>query len=77
MGVRPHEYILRRRVERAQAILAGSRLPLCEVALDAGFSSQSQFTTVFGRFVGETPKVWRHRNGGMAPADHQPQHGRA
>jgi AraC-like DNA-binding protein len=65
-GLRPHEYLLRRRIERAQTLLSASRLPLCEVALDVGFKSQAHFTTVFARFVGETPNAWRHRNVGMA-----------
>jgi AraC-like DNA-binding protein len=69
-GLRPHEYLLRRRIERAQTLLSGSRLPLCEVALDVGFKSQAHFTTVFARFVGETPSAWRHRNYGIgAPAE--------
>jgi AraC family transcriptional regulator len=61
-GLRPHEYLLRRRIERAQELLANTRTPLIEVALDVGFSTQAHFTTVFTRFVGETPSVWRRQN---------------
>jgi AraC-like DNA-binding protein len=67
-GLRPHEYLLRRRIERAQTLLSASRLPLCEVALDVGFKSQAHFSTVFARFVGETPHAWRHRNYGKVVA---------
>ena len=69
-GLRPHEYLLRRRIERAQTLLSASRRPLCEVALDVGFKSQAHFTTVFARFVGETPSAWRQRNHRIgAPAE--------
>jgi AraC family transcriptional regulator len=61
-GVRPHEYLLRRRIERAQDLMLKTRAPLCEVALDVGFKTQAHFTTVFSGIVGETPNVWRHRN---------------
>ena len=61
-GQRPHEYLLQRRIERAQDLLVASRLPLAEIAFDVGFKTQAHFTTVFARFVGETPNVWRQRN---------------
>jgi AraC family transcriptional regulator len=72
-GLRPHEYLLRRRIERAQTLLLASRLPLCEVALDVGFKSQAHFSTIFARFVGETPNVWRRRNYGVAVAGTAPE----
>jgi AraC-like DNA-binding protein len=62
-GLRPHEYLLQRRIERAQELLLGSRMPLVEIALDVGFKTQAHFTTVFARLVGETPNVWRQHNG--------------
>ena len=61
-GLRPHEYLLQRRIERAQELLLASRKPLVEIALDVGFKTQAHFTTVFARLVGETPNVWRQRN---------------
>jgi AraC family transcriptional regulator len=60
-GLRPHEFLLRKRIEHAQMLLLTSRMPLVEIALDAGFKTQAHFTTVFARLVGETPNVWRHR----------------
>lgn len=58
-GLRPHEYVLRRRVEKAKAMLATSAVPIAEVALQVGFSSQGHFTAIFKRFVGMTPYRWR------------------
>jgi len=58
-GVRPHEFLLRRRIDHAQAMLADPRARLVDVALSVGFQTQAHFTTVFKRFVGETPHRWR------------------
>jgi AraC family transcriptional regulator len=60
-GLRPHEFLLRRRIEQAQKLLLTTRTPLVEIALDVGFKTQAHFTTVFARLVGETPNVWRKR----------------
>jgi AraC-like DNA-binding protein len=57
--LRPHEDLVRRRIERAQELLATSRLPLAEIALEVGFKAQAHFSTVFSRVVGETPNAWR------------------
>ena len=61
-GIRPHEYLLRRRIARAQELLHAPNARLVEVALDVGFQTQAHFTTVFKRFTGTTPHQWRLRN---------------
>jgi AraC family transcriptional regulator len=59
-GLPPHQYVVARRVERAKQLLqAGTGLPLAEVAADAGFSDQSQFSHHFKRLVGVTPGQFR------------------
>jgi AraC family transcriptional regulator len=59
-GVPPHQYVIARRVERAQQLLRPDReLSLAEVAADAGFSDQSQFSHHFKRLVGVTPGQFR------------------
>lgn len=58
-GFTPHQYVNRRCVERAQRLLATPELSLVDVGLTCGFSSQSQFTTVFRRLVGITPGKYR------------------
>jgi AraC-like DNA-binding protein len=60
MGMRPHDYVLRRRIERAQELLRDLSQPLVDVALSVGFQTQAHFATVFRRFTGETPHRWRH-----------------
>jgi AraC family transcriptional regulator len=54
-GLSPYQYVILRRVERAQQLLQGGDLSLAEVAADTGFSDQSQFTHHFKRLVGLTP----------------------
>ena len=65
-GSPPHEYLLRRRIERAQELLllddAGS---LVNIALTVGFQTQSHFTSVFKRFVGQPPRAWRQCHAGQ------------
>jgi AraC family transcriptional regulator len=61
-GLRPHEYLIRRRLERAQDLLSTSHIPLIEIALEVGFTTQAHFTTVFKRNVGESPGAWRRKN---------------
>ena len=59
-GMRPHDYVLRRKVEEAQLLLLTSDMPIVDVALSFGFLSQAHFTTVFKRFVGTPPLRWQH-----------------
>jgi AraC-like DNA-binding protein len=61
MGLSPHQFVLRQRVERAKAMLAETKEEIVDIALSVGFQSQAHFTTVFKRFVGETPWRWRCR----------------
>jgi AraC family transcriptional regulator len=59
-GLAPHQYVIKRRVERAKGLLqAGTDLSLAEVALHAGFSDQSQLSHHFKRLVGVTPGQFR------------------
>lgn len=58
-GLSPHEYLLRRRIARAQELLLNPDLPIAGIALDVGFQTQAHFTVVFKRIVGETPGRWR------------------
>jgi AraC-like DNA-binding protein len=65
-GLRPHEYLLSRRIARAREQLATSEETLVDIALGVGFQTQAHFTTVFKRFVGATPSRWRQENRVMA-----------
>lgn len=60
-GFAPHEFVMRRRVERAKQLLATSREPLVGVALDVGFQTQAHFSTVFRRYANDTPARFRQQ----------------
>ena len=61
-GCRPHECVLRKRIERAQQMLLDTAEPLVSIALTVGFQSHAHFSTVFKRFVGLSPYQWRAAN---------------
>lgn len=58
MNETPMRYVLERRIVAAKVALAGGE-PIAVIALDAGFSSQSHFTTSFRLVTGVTPATWR------------------
>jgi AraC-like DNA-binding protein len=58
-GLRPHEFLLSRRIQRSKELMRGTSMTIVEIALTVGFLTQAHFTTVFKRFVGYTPRQWR------------------
>lgn len=60
-GMRPHAFLVRRRIELACRLLRETNDRLVEIALASGFQTQPHFTTVFKRLLGETPHRWRSR----------------
>jgi AraC-like DNA-binding protein len=59
MGLPPHRYMLVHRVNRAKKMMDDQRLSLTQIALDCGFSSSSQFSVVFKRITGTSPREFR------------------
>jgi AraC-like DNA-binding protein len=60
-GETPHQYLQRRRIERAKELLRESDLTVTEVCLEVGFQSLGSFSTVFRALVGEPPSAYRAR----------------
>jgi AraC family transcriptional regulator len=58
-GVTPHDYLVRRRVKRAMELVAGTDLPLSEIAVTVGFSDQSHCARRFREIVGVCPRDYR------------------
>jgi AraC family transcriptional regulator len=58
-GLSPHQYVMRRRIERARELLVGTELSVGVVARRVGFSSPSHFTQQFRRIVGLAPSAFR------------------
>lgn len=59
VGQSPHQYVLARRIERARELLRNTDLPIVDIALSAGFSSQSHLSNWFVRVVGVSPAAYR------------------
>lgn len=59
VGATPHDYLIRRRVERTMQLLAGTDMPLSQIALEAGFADQSHFSRRFRQHVGMSPRDYR------------------
>lgn len=58
-GATVGEVIRAERIAFARRALASSDRPLADVALAAGFASQSHFSTAFRRATGQTPAAYR------------------
>lgn len=59
VGDSPHEYLIRRRVERAQGLMLSTEKPLSEIAAECGLADQAHLTRLFRRITGESPAAWR------------------
>jgi AraC-like DNA-binding protein/quercetin dioxygenase-like cupin family protein len=59
IGVPPGEYVLRVRIEEARRRLMKGTGSITDIAYDLGFSSSQYFSTVFKRFTGCVPSVYR------------------
>jgi AraC family transcriptional regulator len=76
-GYRPREYLLHQRIEHAKSLLSNTEMPLAEVALTVGFSTQAHFSTVFKRIASETPARWRCASKSELPLVQSPPQGSA
>jgi len=56
-GVTPHQYVIRRRVERAKELLVKGEMAIVEIARQVGFASQSHLNFHTKRLLGVTPKA--------------------
>lgn len=60
-GIAPYRYVIQQRVFKVKALIEENKLSLCDIAIECGFSSQSQMTHHFRKLVGITPKIYRDR----------------
>jgi AraC family transcriptional regulator len=60
-GETPVRRLSRLRIERAQHLLAGTRLTVSQVAFESGFGTPAHFATAFRKHVGMTPSEFRRR----------------
>lgn len=64
-GRSPKQFILERRVSRAQRLMLEQPSRLCDVAQACGFADQSHLCRVFRHLVGATPHTWRRARSGL------------
>ena len=62
------QYLSKRRVDMAMELLAGTRMPVTQVALQCGFNSIATFNRVFRELKGCTPTQYRGIYGAGAKA---------
>lgn len=56
------EYVRRRRIHHAEALLAGTQLPITEIAYRTGFSDYNHFSRVFRAVSGRSARQYRNEN---------------
>jgi AraC-like DNA-binding protein len=59
VGVAPHRWLMKRRIEVAKEQLRDERWSLAHVATECGFSDQSHLARVFKQAIGMSPGAWR------------------
>ena len=69
----PQQYIMRRRVGKAQCLLVYTSLSLVEIAARVGYEDSNYFSRVFKKIIGMSPKLyrqkWRELSIGSNPSD--------
>src|SRR5262245_47641708 len=59
VGLSPHQYLIRRRVERAKNLLGEGKLSISQIATETGFAHQSHLARHMHRMLGVAPKALR------------------
>ncbi len=60
VGLSPHQWLLRQRVERARQLLERTDLPVDRVAAATGFTTTVSLRQHFSRTLGVSPSRYRH-----------------
>lgn len=61
-GMTPVEFILNKRIEKAQIALLTQASSIHDIAIQLGFGNQSYFASLFKRMMGITPLQYRKQN---------------
>ena len=57
----PHQYLMRRRIEKAKELLRVRSLSVTDVCFEVGFESLGSFSSLFRKCVGHAPINYRRR----------------
>src|SRR5262249_9441641 len=58
-GAPPHEYHIRRRIEKAKALLAEREASVTDIGFTLGYCHTSSFSVAFRKIVGRSPRAFR------------------
>ena len=59
VGLSPHHYLIRQRVERAKNLLGEGKLTITQIAIETGFAHQSHLARHMHRVLGVSPRTLR------------------
>lgn len=59
VGMPAHQYLIRRRVERAKSLLGEGKMSISQIAFETGFAHQSHLARHMRRVLGVSPKALR------------------
>lgn len=65
IGIPPAEYVQRRKIAAAKALLAARKWTVTDIAFRLAFSSSQYFATVFKRYTGQSPRAWLRSSSGL------------
>jgi AraC-like DNA-binding protein len=63
-GACPQDYLMRKRISRAAALMSTSTHSLAHIAFEVGLCDQAHFSRTFRRMTGVSPNSWRRQCGG-------------
>ena len=66
LGLPPHQFVLRLRLQRATRLITAGQLTLAQIAIECGFHDQPHFTRAFQRVFRMTPAKYRHTRSPLA-----------
>lgn len=61
MKITPYQYILKRKIEKAKALLEETAIPASDIAFELGFESYSNFCSAFKKMTSYTPDLYRKK----------------
>jgi AraC-like DNA-binding protein/mannose-6-phosphate isomerase-like protein (cupin superfamily) len=61
IGYPPADYIMRKKIKLAKKLLSNQSLSILDIALELNFDSSQYFSTVFKRYVAQTPSEFRKK----------------
>ena len=67
----PHQYLVERRIEKAKELLSSKDLRVTDVCFEVGFQSLGSFSSLFHKYVGHTPVIYREKMRAYELAKHK------